>query len=150
MAEHEPLLPERLDPATLAVRDLLAGSREVLGRAAERMGMSVNDMSAVGELVQHGPLGASELARRLGIRTASVTSMIDRLEAAGLVERVRDPLDRRRVTVVVTDAARSASLQAWGPVVRRIDEYCTTLSATERETVVAFFARITAIVGDAS
>lgn len=137
---------EGLDPATLAVRDVLAGSRELTGRMAQRMGMSVNDMSAIGELVQHGPMGPSELARRLGIRTASATLMIDRLEQAGHVRRVRDTVDRRRVTVTETDAARRASEDAWGPVVHAIDDHCATLPAAERETVLRFFRHLTDVI----
>ena len=139
---------EGLDAATLAVRDLIGGSRELVGRMAQRMGMSVNDMSAIGELVQHGPMGASELADRLGIRTASVTLMIDRLERAGHVERVRDTVDRRRVTVTATDAARRASHEAWGPIVRRIDDYCSSLPAPERAAVLSFFDHLTEVVSD--
>jgi DNA-binding MarR family transcriptional regulator len=135
-----------LDPATLAVRDAIAGSRELVGRMAQRMGMGVNDMSAIGELVQHGPMGPSELARRLGIRTASATLMIDRLEQAGHVRRVRDTVDRRRVTVTETDAARRVSEDAWGPVVQAIDAYCASLPDAERETVLRFFGHLSDVI----
>ncbi|NIZ91248.1 MarR family winged helix-turn-helix transcriptional regulator [Kineococcus rubinsiae] len=141
---HQPF--EGLDPATLAVRDVIAGSRELTGRMAQRMGMTVNDMSAIGELVQHGPMGPSELARRLGIRTASATLMIDRLERAGHVRRVRDTVDRRRVTVTETDAARQASEDAWGPVIGAIDDYCASLPAGERDTVLRFFSHLTDVI----
>ncbi|WP_306204348.1 MarR family winged helix-turn-helix transcriptional regulator [Actinoplanes sp. RD1] len=137
---------EGLDPATLAVRDLIGGSRQLVGRVAQRMGLSVNDMSAIGELVQHGPMGASELADRLGIRTASVTLMIDRLEQAGHVRRVRDTTDRRRVTVSVTDAARRASHAAWAPLILAIDDYCASLAPPERAAVLTFFEHLTAVV----
>src|SRR6185312_5639482 len=46
-----------------------------------------------------GPLTAGEMARRAGLTTASMTGVIDRLEAAGFVRRTRDPADRRRVVV---------------------------------------------------
>ena len=37
--------------------------------------------------------------KRQGLTTGAVTGILDRLEAAGLVERVRDSNDRRRVIV---------------------------------------------------
>lgn len=147
--QEQPTGPfDGLDPATLAVRDLISGSRELVGRMAHRMGMNVNDMSAIGELVQHGPLGASDLAHRLGIRSASATLLVDRLERAGHVERVRDTVDRRRVTITETDAARQASSAAWAPVIARIDAYCSSLSPAERATVLAFFEHLTDVVTD--
>lgn len=139
---------EHLDPVTLAVRDLLGGAREFTGRMAQRLDLSVNDMSAIGELVQHGPLGASDLAARLGIRTASATLMIDRLEQRGHVTRVRDTTDRRRVTITETAAAREASYAAWSPVVHRIDDYCASLSPAERATILTFLSHLTTVVGE--
>ena len=138
---------DRLDDLTLAVRDLIGASRELGGRMATVMGMNANDMTAIGELVQHGPLGAGELAERLGIRSASATVLIDRLERAGHAERVRDTVDRRRVVVVDTAAARAANLAAWLPVVRDIDEVCRALPAAERATALRLLERITTVVG---
>jgi MarR family transcriptional regulator for hemolysin len=45
-----------------------------------------------------------ELARSLGIEGPTLTRHLDGLERAGLVERRRDPNDRRAVQVEITDA----------------------------------------------
>ncbi|HET7310881.1 MAG TPA: MarR family transcriptional regulator [Mycobacteriales bacterium] len=50
---------------------------------------------------------AGELGRALLLSSGAMTNRIDRLEAAGLVERVRDPRDRRGVLVALTDAGRT-------------------------------------------
>lgn len=133
---------------TLAVRDVIAGSREQVGRMAQRLGMSANDVAAIGALVQHGAMGVTELAEHLGIRPASVTEMVDRLERSGHVQRVRDAADRRRVNVVPTDAARTASTEAWSSLVLGIDQVCAGLSPSERDTVLAFLGRLTAVVAE--
>lgn len=135
-----------LDPVTLAVRDVIAGSHEQVGRMAKRMGMSANDVSAIGALVQHGAMGVTELAEHLGIRPASVTEMVDRLERSGHVQRVRDGADRRRVRIIPTDAARTASTEAWSSLVLGIDEVCSSLSSSQRDTILAFLERLTAVV----
>ena len=135
---------ERLDPATLAVRDLIGASRELVGRMAQVIGMNANDMAAIGVLTQFGPMGVTQLAYRLGIRSASATLLVDRLERAGHVERVRHTTDRRRVVVTDTAAARAVTLEAWLPVVREIDEVCRTLTEGERTFVLDFLHRVTA------
>lgn len=135
-----------LDPATTAVRDVIDASRELTGRMARRMEMNANDMAALGLLGVHGPMGAAELARRLGISSASVTVMVDRLERAGHAERVRDTTDRRRVVLTHTDDARRTSLEAWLPVIRGIDEVCRSLSDDDRAVALDFLRRITAAI----
>lgn len=137
---------EELDATTLAVRDLIGASRELVGRMAQVMGMNSTDMSAIGMLTQHGPMGAAELARRLGIRSASATVLVDRLERAGHVERVRDTVDRRRVVVTDTAAARAAALEAWLPSIREIDRICHTLSDAERAFALDFLHQVTAAI----
>ena len=42
-----------------------------------------------------GPFGMTELSRIMSIERSSLTSMVDRLERRELVERLRDPADRR-------------------------------------------------------
>jgi DNA-binding MarR family transcriptional regulator len=49
----------------------------------------------------------SDLARRLGVRPATVTLHLNRLMRHGLIERLPDASDRRVRHVVLTDAGRS-------------------------------------------
>jgi DNA-binding MarR family transcriptional regulator len=49
----------------------------------------------------------SDLARRLGVRPATVTLHLNRLMRLGLVERLPDATDRRVRHVVLTDAGRN-------------------------------------------
>jgi DNA-binding MarR family transcriptional regulator len=51
-----------------------------------------------------GPLTVGEAARHLQRAQSVVSEIIDGLEDKGLVERVRDPRDRRRTLVWLTDA----------------------------------------------
>src|SRR5664279_1153962 len=64
---------------------------------------------AVGVL-QHlsasGPLTVGEQAEHLGLRRNSVSELLQRLEVKGLVARIRDERDERRVLVWLTDSGR--------------------------------------------
>jgi DNA-binding MarR family transcriptional regulator len=113
---------------------------------AHLMGMNPNDMSAIDALSRHGPMGVADLADHLGIRSASATVMVDRLERAGHVERLRDTTDRRRVAVSETAAARQATYETWSPVISAIDEACRALPETDRETVRRFMTDLTEVV----
>jgi DNA-binding MarR family transcriptional regulator len=66
---------------------------------AQAVGMGPTDLYAVGTLHFHGRMTSGELAAKTGLTTGATTRLIDRLEQRGLVRRVTDPADRRRVLV---------------------------------------------------
>jgi len=66
---------------------------------ADRLGMHVTDHKCLDILVRTGPITAGELAQRTGLTTGAITGVIDRLEKAGFVRRVKDADDRRRVVI---------------------------------------------------
>jgi len=69
--------------------------------AAEKNGLTITDMKTISTLMQEGPKTAGEIAERLSLTTGAVTSLIDRLERVGIVERTSDPKDRRKVIVKI-------------------------------------------------
>ena len=96
------------------------------------------------EVLQHlsasGPLTVGEQADHLGLRRNSVSELLGRLEAKGLVARIRDERDERRVLVWLTDAGR-AVVSRVGQVLAPdlIAEALATLSAEDRAAVVRGF-----------
>ncbi|MBD3781968.1 MAG: MarR family transcriptional regulator [Micrococcales bacterium] len=57
-------------------------------------------------LWEESPLRVSEIARRLSLEPATLSPLLKRLEAGGLVERRRDTADERAVSVGLTPAGR--------------------------------------------
>ena len=68
---------------------------------AGKLGLNVTDTRCFELMSRYSqpPLTAGDLARATGLTTGAVTGILDRLEKAGLVERFRDPADRRKVFV---------------------------------------------------
>ena len=58
-------------------------------------------------LWQGDGIAISELSRQTGLAMTTLTSMLDRMEEAGLVRRDRDEKDRRKVRIVLTEGARA-------------------------------------------
>lgn len=75
-------------------------------------GISGRDYSILSILETDGPGSQLELARLLGKAPAIVVAAVDELEARGLVERTRDPADRRRSRVTVTARGRTTLARA--------------------------------------
>lgn len=139
-----------LDDTTLAVQRLISASQDLTVRTARRMAMNLSDMTAIMQLSEHGPMGVGELADRLGVSSPATTVLVDRLERDGHVERVRDTADRRRVRITDTDAGRAATLEAWLPAIRQIDEVCRSLSDAERAFTIEVLGRLAAAMARGS
>lgn len=70
-------------------------------------GLSLTNLSALGRVDRAGPLTASALADAERIQPQSVTRMVADLERHGLIERMPDVADRRRILLRVSDAGRA-------------------------------------------
>jgi DNA-binding MarR family transcriptional regulator len=88
---------------------------------AERFGINRTDLRHL-DLLFDAPLSAGQLSERSGLSPAAMTTLIDRLERKGYVRRVRDATDRRRVFVELTDQARKAAWEMYGPVTREAQQ----------------------------
>jgi DNA-binding MarR family transcriptional regulator len=106
---------------------------------ADRLGLGVSDLVALDLLLQSPRLlGPVELGHRLGIRSASATTLVDRLEHAGHIVRTADPVDRRRQALVVTDHARIEARTALGPMIADLHRAAADLTNDEAEAVVRY------------
>jgi DNA-binding MarR family transcriptional regulator len=69
--------------------------------------LSLGLIAALGTLDRHGPLTPGELAAHERVQPPSMTRIVTKLEAEGLVTRTDHPTDRRQVLVAVSDAGRA-------------------------------------------
>lgn len=68
-------------------------------QVAEQLKLGPSDAQFMTLLDVHGPLTPGKLAELTGLKTGTVTGVLDRLETAGFIRRDRDPHDRRKVIV---------------------------------------------------
>ncbi|QFY13882.1 MarR family transcriptional regulator [Nonomuraea phyllanthi] len=74
----------------------------------DRLGVHHVDVAALILLEMRGPLPVGAISEELGLPSASTTRLIDRLEKAGYVRRVRGERDRRKVTVELVEDGMAA------------------------------------------
>lgn len=104
--------PERFEAITKELLELLDRMAATMFRfTAEQMDkadLSPNRFNALRALRRDEELTMSGLAERLGVSTAAVTSIVDKLEAEDLVHRSRSKTDRRQVFVQITTRGQEA------------------------------------------
>lgn len=80
--------------------------RKAFDRRASALGVTRAQWKVLFRLTRSPGLRQVELADILDIEPITLTRILDRLEEAGLVERQRDPEDRRAWRLQVTDKAK--------------------------------------------
>lgn len=70
----------------------------------EPLGLTYPQYLVMLVLWEHAPRTVSELGEALDLDSGTLTPLLKRMEAAGLVGRTRDPADERRVQVSLTPA----------------------------------------------
>ncbi|GLY35464.1 MarR family transcriptional regulator [Amycolatopsis sp. NBRC 101858] len=105
-------------------------------RIAERMGLSGTDHKTFDLVIQSGgPLTAGRIAELTGLSTGAVTGVVDRLEKVGLVRRVRDPEDRRKVLVEVVPGAEERFAPLFESAFDALRETLAQFSPAERKAI---------------
>lgn len=129
-------------PLLRACRELALAMDRFDETACVALGLGRSDLRAL-NLLEHGPLGASVLARRLGLTRPAITALIDRLEGAGYVARVPVPGDRRVIGVELRPATWQAFARVYRPLGEQVWAATAGLGDTERATVVAAMTTMT-------
>jgi len=130
---------------TWALWEVMRAATDTGYALAERLGLPYNDVRALSVLTEsEDALGPVELGNRLGMRSASATELVDRLESSGHVRRARHPHDRRRVVLEVTDTGRRSVMAELGPLLARFDRVADELGPEGSAAVVAYLRAIAA------
>ncbi len=110
--------------------------RKETNRALAAVGTSVAQTYVLAILdVVRRPLPLTELSRIMLQESPSVTRLVDRMSARGLVERLDDPTDRRRALVAATDKGKDLLEQTRAPANATSREAFGVLSRQERTTL---------------
>ena len=126
------------DPMTLAnrLRPVILRLGRELRREIHSLGVSGGQVSLLISIKQQPGITAAELAERERVSAPGMSGQLVRLEAAGLIERVR-AADRRRIGLFLTDEGervlRSVRKRRTAWLVERLER----LEPEERERVDA-------------
>lgn len=94
-----------LDPVTVAnqLRPVLLRLGRELRKETEGLGVTSRQVTLLWLIRNHPGMSLRELAAEERISAPALSGHVDRLERAGLIERMRDEVDRRRVGLALTE-----------------------------------------------
>ena len=112
-----------------------------LNRTDVRALVAIMDAARRGQALTAGVLGEA-----VDLRSASVTALVDRLETAGHLRRVRDPEDRRRVALEMTESAMAAGAEHFGGLARDLTAAMADYTDDELAVVRRFLLDMTDVI----
>jgi DNA-binding MarR family transcriptional regulator len=131
--------PETLADAFRAVSRQL---RHQTQQALAPWDVTPSQARALGVLTRHGPVRLGMLSEHLHIAPRSATEVVDALAAAGLVERLPDPDDRRATRVALTSRGREATAGIRAARAAEADDFFARLDESDRAALARILAQL--------
>ena len=131
--------------AVNAVKDGLRELRTQLAALNHRVGAEASlrdaDLDTFDLIARHGPINPGALARLAGLHPATMTGVLDRLEAGDWISRTRDPADRRAIAVAANPAKTGDMLRLFAGMNHAMDAVCADYDDAQLATIQSFLAR---------
>jgi DNA-binding MarR family transcriptional regulator len=111
----------------------------------DRFGMTFGEYEVLAALTRSGPpyrLKPGELAGALVLSSGAVTNRIDRVEAAGFVERLPDPDDRRGTLVALTAKGQAVVDEAIRAHLANEERLLIALSSADRAQLTRLLRKL--------
>ena len=109
--------------------------REIALAELAPLGLGPKEFGALALLVDEGPRPQGRLGERQGIDRTTMVAVVDSLERHELVERRRDPADRRAYALHATARGRRVRARADAAERRAEEAFLAPLAARERQTL---------------
>jgi DNA-binding MarR family transcriptional regulator len=140
------------DPDDL-VTALLSASRALVAVSARSLAavedtVTLTQFRTLVVLTAHGPSRLVELAGRLGVNASTAQRSVERLVAAGLVDRRENTADRREVVIEPTAAGTRLVNQVTRRRRAAIDEIVRAMPASRRHRLVEALEAFAAAAGE--
>ena len=131
------------DPVDEVLLDLLRLMMAVSVRAADQLGdLSPVQLRALTVLQQDPGANLNDLAEGMGVTVSTASRLVDRLVAAGLVDRKPSPRTRREISLALSPGGRGL-LQRYDRLrLAGARAYLEAVPLAERDSVVAALQRM--------
>ena len=124
----------------LAKANQLAG--KFLGQKVATLNITPAQALALGFLHEEDRIPASELGKKTELDSATMTGILDRLEAAGLIERRGNPGDRRSILIHLTERGKVLGAEAARLIVEANQEFLRDLTEEERRVLHEMIGKV--------
>jgi MarR family 2-MHQ and catechol resistance regulon transcriptional repressor len=105
-------------------------------------GLNVTDFMILEALLHKGPLPINDIGKKILLTSGSMTAAVDRLTKRGLIDRVQDPLDRRRFYLNLTKTGLKLIRSAYKTHRENLEKMFECLEDKERTEFVRLLKKV--------
>lgn len=146
----EPLLSSTADQVIATLLEYRLAEEAMRRRTRDSMRMGTTDLQALRFLIkaqgENRIVSGRDVADHLGMTSASVTALLDRLTKSGHVKRTPHPTNRRSNMVTATPGSDDEVRQTLGAMHARMIETTRALSPVDADVIRHFLESMTAAV----
>jgi len=136
------------DIVAAKLRPVLLRLARELRKETEQLGITARQATLLWLVKRRPGLSLAELAAEEGISPPALSGHVDRLERAGLIERVRSSEDRRRVGLRLTDDGARLLRRVRARRTTWLADRLGSLEATELEAIESAIPALASLVED--
>lgn len=136
----------RSTDALVAIRKILRAAEFSSRDLARQSGLTPSQVVVLQIIAREGEAGAGAISDAARLSQATVTALLDKLESRRLVQRRREPDDRRRVTVELTPDGRSMLANLPDILNDRFVQAFNRLADWEQASVIAALERVATLL----
>ena len=132
----------RTDTSLIALRRILRAT-ELYGRTlAQTAGLTPVQIRVLQIVQMQGSTTPTQISSQMGVSPATISTLLDRLAAKGVIERQRSDIDRRQTNIVLTDKGRAAVDGAPDPLQQKYVREFEALADWEQAMIITALERV--------
>jgi MarR family transcriptional regulator, organic hydroperoxide resistance regulator len=121
---------------------------KVSSRMEKRLGVTAQQRLILRCVGKYPGMTSGQLASLLHVDPGTVSTSLGRLESKGLLERRRDPRDKRRTSLGLTSKGRALDCPAEGTVEGAVERLLAGARADELASMVKIVDQLTSLLGE--
>lgn len=140
------MMESRSQHALIVLRRILRATENRARTLSRQSGLTASQLLLLQTLEDEGECTAGRIAARLGITQATTTSLVQKLEAKGLVDRKRGDTDRRTVWLTLSESGRTKIAEAPDSLQELFSQRFEKLEDWEQMMLMASLERVASML----
>ncbi|MDO8412052.1 MAG: MarR family winged helix-turn-helix transcriptional regulator [Phenylobacterium sp.] len=136
----------RVSDALVAIRRIVRAAEFASRDLARSTGLTPSQLIVLQIVAREGEPGAGAIAEAARLSQATVTALLDKLEARGLLVRRRSNEDRRRISIELTPDGRRTLAEMPDVLQDRFAARFDKLADWEQASIIAGLERVAALL----
>ena len=136
----------RTEEALIALRQISRATASDSRKLAKESGLAVSQLVTLQEISRVGTISPSRLAEKVSLSRGTMTLMLRKLEALGMISREADAQDKRRYFVALSDKGRAALAGAPTLLHEIFSSRFSKLESWEQAQIISALERVAAML----